>query len=97
MANRTPPPKQSKQDVSIALHAVASFDFDFRMWDLKHSGSRLSKMGMIPVSTIVITLTITSSMAADSMPKCLECMEVLGGLYADTQQGLLYLVGCYAL
>ena len=54
-------------------------------------------MGMIPVSTIVITLTITSSMAADSMPKCLECMEVLGGLYADTQQGLLYPVGCYAL
>ena len=77
----------------MALHADVTFrlldDDDARMYDLKHSGSRPSRMGMTPVSTIVITLTTTSSMvAADSGRSSLE-------LEVQTHRRLLYLVeGC---
>ena len=92
VAKRTPPPKQSRDDASMAPHAGVTFRLpdDVRIYDLKHSGSRLRRMGMNPVSTIVITLTTTSSMVADRLGSS-------SGLDVQTHQRLLYLVEGYAL
>ena len=64
--NRTPPPKQSKMDVKVALHGnVVCFllaSDDSFMYFLKHIGSRPRRMGMIPVKTMVMILTTESSM-----------------------------------
>ena len=64
--NRTPPPKQSKMDVKVALHGnVVCFllaSVDSFMYFLKHIGSKPRRMGMNPVKTMVMILTTASSM-----------------------------------